>query len=449
MSLPRYLQYKESGAPWLGQVPVDWDVTPLKSCFAIYGGSTPKSDETSYWEGDIIWVSPADLSKLASFYIEDSARKISEAGLKSCGATLVPEGSIVLSTRAPIGSLAIATTELCTNQGCKSLIPGEGIQSLFYAYFLSVATEALNVRGKGTTFLELSADELGAFRVPRPSFSEQIAISAFLTHETRKIDALIIEQEKLLTLLAEKRQATISHAVTRGLNPDAPLKDSGVAWLGEVPAHWDVFPIKRDLTFLTSGSRGWAEHYADDGALFLRIGNLTRDSVNLDLTDIQRVEVPKGTEGQRTRVQSGDLLFSITAYLGSVAVVPENLEPAFVSQHIALVRLRKEKVLPLWVAYLSLSWVGKTYLATQGYGGTKVQLSLDDVACLLTTAPPLEEQRTILKFLEREVVKVDALAAKAERAIDLLRERRSAMVAAAVTGKIDVCEQPAALDAAA
>jgi type I restriction enzyme S subunit len=125
------------------------------------------------------------------------------------------------------------------------------------------------------------------------------------------------------------------------------------------------------------------------------------------------------------------------------------LEPAFVSQHIALVRLRKEKVLPLWVAYLSLSRVGKTYLATQGYGGTKVQLSLDDVASLITTAPPLEEQRIILEFLDREILKIDALAAKAERAIDLLRERRSAMIAAAVTGKIDVCEQQSALEAAA
>jgi type I restriction enzyme S subunit len=116
-------------------------------------------------------------------------------------------------------------------------------------------------------------------------------------------------------------------------------KDSGVEWLGEIPAHWTIMPLKRDLDFLTSGSRGWADHYADDGALFIRIGNLTRDRLTLDLDDIQRVDVPPGAEGERTQVQPGDLLFSITAYLGSVAVVPEKLETAYVSQHVALARL--------------------------------------------------------------------------------------------------------------
>ena len=103
-------------------------------------------------------------------------------------------------------------------------------------------------------------------------------------------------------------------------------KDSGVEWLGEVPEHWNVMPFKRDLIFLTSGSRGWADHYSEDGALFIRIGNLTRDSIRLDLSDIQRVSVPAGAEGERTKVQPGDVLFSITAYLGSVAVVPENID---------------------------------------------------------------------------------------------------------------------------
>ena len=107
-------------------------------------------------------------------------------------------------------------------------------------------------------------------------------------------------------------------------------KDSGIEWLGEVPRHWEVFPLKRDLAFLTSGSRGWADHYSDDGALFIRIGNLTRESIHLDLSDIQRVEVPDGAEGERTKVVAGDVLFSITAYLGSVAVVPDGLETAYV-----------------------------------------------------------------------------------------------------------------------
>lgn len=114
-------------------------------------------------------------------------------------------------------------------------------------------------------------------------------------------------------------------------------KDSGSEWIGEVPEHWVFIALKRDLKFLTSGSRGWADHYADEGALFLRIGNLTRDGLEVDLSDIQRVDVPVGTEGERTKVHQGDILFSITAFMGSVAVVTDDLEMAYVSQHVALV----------------------------------------------------------------------------------------------------------------
>ncbi|MCT8177028.1 restriction endonuclease subunit S [Variovorax sp. CY25R-8] len=210
-------------------------------------------------------------------------------------------------------------------------------------------------------------------------------------------------------------------------------KNSGLPWVGSIPLHWDVYPLKRELTFLTSGSRGWAEHYSDDGALFIRIGNLTRDSIKLDLSDIQRVEIPSGAEGERTKVQPGDVLFSITAYLGSVAVVPDCLERAFVSQHVALARLRAGKVLPSWVAYVAASELGKTYLETRGYGGTKVQLSLDDVAGLLLPVPTTAEQSAIVAFLDGETSKIDALIAEQVKLIALLAEKRQATISRAVT----------------
>lgn len=210
-------------------------------------------------------------------------------------------------------------------------------------------------------------------------------------------------------------------------------KDSGVAWLGEVPGHWEVFSLKRDLAFLTSGSRGWAEHYADDGPLFIRIGNLTRGNLHLDLSDIQRVAVPDGTEGERTKIFAGDVLFSITAYLGSVAIAPEGLEAAYISQHVALARLRQKRFLPSWVGYTTLSVVGKTYLETKGYGGTKIQLGLDDIANLILTVPPLEEQSTIIAFLDGETAKIDALVVEQERLIELLKEKRQAVISHAVT----------------
>ncbi len=215
--------------------------------------------------------------------------------------------------------------------------------------------------------------------------------------------------------------------------PYPAYKESGVEWIGRIPVGWTVLSLKRDMEFLTSGSRGWAEHYADDGALFIRIGNLTRDGLGLDLSDIQRVTVPAGPEGERTRVRAGDVLFSITAFMGSVAVVPYGTEPAYVSQHVALARIRGDLLSPKWVGYSTLSSAGKAYLDAQCYGGTKIQLSLDDVANLPIAVPPLDQQRVITAFLDRETGKIDALVAEQERLMALLKEKRQAVISQAVT----------------
>jgi len=210
-------------------------------------------------------------------------------------------------------------------------------------------------------------------------------------------------------------------------------KPSGVEWLGEVPEHWGAIEARREITFLTSGSRGWAEYYSDEGPIFLRIGNLTRDSIRLNLEDIQRVTPPAGVEGDRTEVNEGDVLFSITAYLGSVAVVPGGLERAYVSQHVCLARLANGNLMPDWLAYSVLSASGKAYLEAESYGGTKVQLALDDVKSFPLSLPPIEEQRSLITFLDRETAKIDALIAEQQRLIELLQEKRQAVISHAVT----------------
>jgi type I restriction enzyme S subunit len=164
---------------------------PLKKSFQIVGGSTPKSENESFWDGDILWATPSDLSKRESIYMNDTQRKITAAGFASCGASLVPAASIILSTRAPIGSLAIAETETCTNQGCKSLVPSERANTEYFAHLLSISSTELNIRGKGTTFLEISGDELGAFKAPVPPRDEQTQIATFLDRETAKLDELV------------------------------------------------------------------------------------------------------------------------------------------------------------------------------------------------------------------------------------------------------------------
>ena len=222
-----------------------------------------------------------------------------------------------------------------------------------------------------------------------------------------------------------------------GLDPAAPMKDSGVPWLGAVPQHWEVKRLKHVTSFVTSGSRGWAEYYSDAGSIFLRIGNLTRDSVNLDLSDIQRVTPPDTSEGKRTLVQKNDVLVSITADIGSVAVVDADIGEAYVNQHLALTRPTSE-VNPKWLGYCLFADSGKQQFIVSMNGGTKLGLGLDDVNNVSLLFPPLDEQAAIVAFIESETAQIDTLIAKAEEMSGLLREHRVALIAAAVTGQIDV-----------
>ena len=441
MSFPRYEAYKDSGVEWLGDVPKDWTVCALSYRYEVQLGKMLDEKRITgehlgpYLRNvDVQWgsVNVVDLPQM-DFRDVDLVRF-----------SLVP-GDLLVCEGGEVGRAAIWKGEIepCFYQ--KALHRLRCIQSrkdtaqfLYYVMFAAAKLGVFSGSEGKATIVHLPAEALRRYHFAFPSLPEQTTIATFLDRETEKIDALVEQQQRLIALLKEKRQAVISHAVTKGLDPNAPMKDSGVEWLGEVPAHWEVLPLKRDLEFLTSGSRGWAEHYSDDGALFIRIGNLTRDGLSLDFSDIQRVTVPEGAEGERTRVRPGDLLFSITAYLGSVAVVSDDIEAAYVSQHVALARLRHQHFLPQWVGFVTLSWMGRTYLETQGYGGTKIQLSLDDISCMPITAPPLVEQGKILACLENEITKLSVLSREAEAAIALLQERRSALVSAAVTGKIDV-----------
>lgn len=281
-----------------------------------------------------------------------------------------------------------------------------------------LATQAPNVRERSVDFRNWSTFA----RIPLmlPPADEQRAIADYLDRETARIDTLIEEQQRLIEILRERRQA---------------LVDASFSALGEPSVQ-----LRRYIAFLTSGSRGWGDYYADEGQRFLRIGNLPR--ANLEIRgDIQFVDLPDDvTEGSRTMLQEGDLLFSITAYLGSVAVVEGDWVGAYVSQHVALCRLERERVDPRFVGWFMLTTTGQDQLNEGAVGGTKVQLALDDIRGLRVPTAPIEEQRLIAAYLDEQIAQIDTLIAEAERFIDLSRERRAAVITAAVTGQIDVRE---------
>lgn len=315
----------------------------------------------------------------------------------------------------------------------------EGMCSGYWNYVHSAAyAVGVNVGSINQTsgIQNLDQDRYFNERGPFPPEAEQTAIAAFLDHETAKIDALIAEQEKLIALLAEKRQATISHAVTRGLDPDAPMKDSGVAWLGEVPAHWCLLRIKAVSQFTTSGPRGWSDRITEDGNLFIQSGDLN-DSLGIDFESAKRVTVGDDAEAVRTHLKNNDVVVCITgAKTGNVAVCKGLREAAYVNQHLCLVR-PTDVLQADFLATALKSTIGQTQFELSQYG-LKQGLSLENVRELLVPVPPRQEQVAIMEFLESETSKFTSLASAASEGVGLLKERRSALIAAAVTGQIDV-----------
>jgi len=209
------VKMKDSGIEWIGEIPEEWEIVRLKYISTIVNGSTPKSSITKYWDGNIIWVTPNNFDKLKDKWINDSLKKITEAGLNSCGTTITPEYSIILSTRAPIGHIGITTINTCTNQGCKTIVPEQSKCNYnFLYYFLFIANDELQSLGQGSTFMELSSPNLKDFKISMPKINEQKAIATYLEQKTKQIDNLIKKIQSQISIFQEYRTSLISEVVT-------------------------------------------------------------------------------------------------------------------------------------------------------------------------------------------------------------------------------------------
>lgn len=205
-----HAKMKDSGIDWVGEIPEDWEIMKIKHICKLYNGATPTTSNPQFWNGDIKWVTPVDINEK---FILDTGRKITREGYESCGTNMVESNSIIMSTRAPIGKVAINKVPVCTNQGCKSIVCNQ-INVGYCYYLLSTCTEELNFLGSGTTFLELSFSALANFEIPYPSTSEQQAIANYLDKKTEEIDKTISAIKNECNLYKEYKQSLISEVVT-------------------------------------------------------------------------------------------------------------------------------------------------------------------------------------------------------------------------------------------
>lgn len=307
----------------------------------------------------------------------------------------------------------------------------------------------------GHDFRNIGASEMlgagGQKRVPEdfiknwmptlPPVETQRRIARFLDEKTARIDALIEKKRALLERLAEKRQALITQAVSKGLDPDAPMKESGIDWLGRIPAHWEVKQLRRVRNYMTSGSRGWAEYYADEGTPFLRMTNVTSQGVELDLKELRFVDLTGVTESTRTAVREGDILITITAELGAVAVARSAHEGAYINQHLALFRPSPELCdSNFLVNYLSTA-AARAQLLISGQGGTKQGLGFEQINNVQVAFPSIDEQRQIGSYCNSIWKNFGSAEMAISSSVMRLAEYRAALITAAVTGQVNA-EEP-------
>jgi type I restriction enzyme S subunit len=441
MSFPRYEEYKDSGVDLMGEVPRHWSIWKLAHAFTQIGsGTTPKSDNAEYYEdGTIPWVNTGDLNDGP---LSDCNKCITEKAAKEHSSLkLYPAGSLLFAMYgATIGKLGLLKFPATVNQAC-CVFSGDSpitIHFLFY-WFLGLRQKVLSLATGGGQ-PNVSQDILRALRVACPNKNEQRAIASFLDRETSKIDALVSEQRRLVELLKEKRQAVISHAVNKGLDPSVPMKPSGIEWLGDVPAHWGISVCRHYVSILSGfafPSAGFSEN--ESHVRLLRGINVGVSEIRWDET----VYWARCDDDGLTpfELQEGDLVIGmdrpwITAGV-RVAKIGRDDVPSLLLQRVA--RIKPDHRLSTDYLFHFLTTPMFTgYFEPETTGVSVPHISPTQILNFTIAIPPIDEQFLIAVHLHQSCDKFDALIAEADRAIALLQERRTALISAAVTGKINI-----------
>jgi type I restriction enzyme S subunit len=446
MSFQRYPKYKDSGVEWLGDVPEHWGVTALKRGFNVTLGkmlqpesSGPEDERHFYLRAANIQWAGVDAMDIKQMWFSKRDR----AQLR------LEKGDLLVSEGGDVGRSCLWEAELeeCYFQNSVNRVRARGKHSNSYlCYWMSTIKEKgyVDVLCNKSTIAHFTAEKVSAVPIPLPPPEDQTAIAAFLDRETAKIDELVAEQRRLMKLLKEKRQAVISHAVTQGLNPDAPMKPSGIEWLGELPENWEVKRIKHvvvrdgiqigpfggmllDLSAEDTGFKVFGQENTISGDFTLG-GRWVDESRFRNLVAYHAV--------------SGDLLLTRKGSLGNARLIHDLPQPGIIDSDTIRIRVEPSKIIDRLLALLMHEAPYIEQQVTQRKRGAILAgVNSETIANLTIALPPLTEQIAIMRHLDSELAKFDTLTLEAQRAIDLLQERRTALISAAVTGQIDVREE--------
>jgi len=450
VKLPAYQRYKPSGVEWLGNVPEGWDMVPLGYLVRLSGGATPDKSNAEYWDGAIPWVSPKDM-KISR--ISDAEDHISQEALRNSPLKMIPSGAVLFVVRGMILAhsfpVALTGAALTINQDMKAAICGRRLTPPFLLWALAGLAKVLvsftDESAHGTRKLETGT--ITRFPFPLPPVAAQNEIADFLDREVHKIDSLLAKKRTLVERLKEKRTALISRTVTRGLPPDAAraagldphpkLKPSGIDWLGDVPEHWAAKPVKF-FARIGNGSTPNRENpaYWEDGSYpWLNSSVVNRETVTFAEDFVTSAAL---AECHLPRIRPPAVLVGITGQGRTRGMATTLLMEATINQHVIFVKPNPSVAEVSFVRRVFDTAYSYLRDESDGGGSTKGAITCEQIGALRIPLPPLPEQVAIYTYLDAETAKLDALAAKVESVIERLQEYRTALITAAVTGKIDV-----------
>jgi type I restriction enzyme S subunit len=447
-----YPEHKDSGVDILNNIPSHWNVMQLKrsvnGCVNGIWGGEPEGDENNTI---VLRVADFDRSRLL---IKDEGYTYRKIELKEKAKRSLKRGDLLLEKsgggeKTLVGQVVLfdKSFEAVTSNFIAKMTPNDGFDSRYLNYVFSrFYEEKINFCSikQNTGIQNLDSESYLTEKFGFPTHFEQVVIANFLDYETAKIDALIEKQQQLIQLLKEKRQAVISHVVTKGLKPDAPMRDSGVEWLGKVPEHWVSCSLRRYTTFI-DGDRGAAypneNDLRNDGVVFLSSKNIIGGLI--DLAEVNFISHEKFMQLNRGKALDGDLIVKVRGSAGRIGELAKfeaheiGYDTAFINAQMMIIRT-SEGLLSDYLRLVSQSLYWTEQLYVGAYGTAQQQLSNEVFSNLYIVVPPLKEQALIVETLEQNVSAINELVNKAQKAISLMQERRTALISAAVTGKIDV-----------
>lgn len=429
-----YPEYKDSGVEWLGLVPKHWSAKPLKFLCTFNDQVISESAGHDY---EIEYV---DIGSVNSSQGITKTETMLLSKAPSRARRLVKDGDVIISTvrtyLEAISPIINPPENMVVSTGFAVIRPSLGLNHAFAAYCLRASgfIKEVVARSVGVSYPAINASDLVNIPVPNMPLTEQLRIANFLDYETAKIDNLIEKQQQLIELLKEKRQAVISHAVTKGLNSNVPMKDSGVEWLREVPEHWMPARLKYHTRQIVDGAH-FTPTYTEKGVPFLRVTDIQDKYIDFDnikfIPEYEHKELIK-----RCRPENGDLLLSKNGTIGIPKLIDWDWEfSIFVS--LCLIKF-KGTLTPAFSELFFKSHEIKEQVFGLIKKSTVINLHLDKIQNFWFCIPPLKEQYEIVNYLNEKIDTFECLIESAELTIRLAQERRTALISAAVTGKIDV-----------